>query len=75
MTLEEKRKQAQEMYDLYIAAEKAVLKGQSYNIGGQSLNRANLSEIVKARKEWKAILDGSTGGGRRIIKRIIPMDD
>lgn len=35
-------------YELYIAAEEAVLSGQSYTIGNRSLTRANLSEIRDA---------------------------
>jgi len=73
VTLQEQINEATEMRSLYIKAEKAVLQGQSYNIGGQSLTRANLSEIIKARKEWEAVIQSLTGG-RRIMGRIIPMD-
>jgi hypothetical protein len=74
MTRRKKIQEAQSMRDLYIKAEKAVLQGQSYNIGGQSLTRANLTEIRKGRDEWQAVIDGLTGE-RRTIKRIIPVDD
>lgn len=74
MTRQERIKEAQEMRGLYIKAEKAVLQGQSYNIGGQSLTRANLTEIRKGRDEWQAVIDG-LAGGRQTIKRIIPVDD
>ena len=39
------------MRDLYIRAGKAVLMGQAYSIGGQSLTRVNLAEIRKGRQE------------------------
>lgn len=44
---------ATDMRDLYIAAEQAVLKGQSYTINGRTLTRANLPEIRKGRQEWE----------------------
>lgn len=44
---------ASEMVALYTAAEKAVLKGQSYMIRGRSLTRADLSEIRAGRLEWE----------------------
>ncbi len=44
---------ATDMVALYIAAEKAVLNGQSYTIAGRSLTRANLPEIRAGRKEWE----------------------
>ena len=74
MTLQERIKEAQEMRTAYIKAELAVLKGQSYNIGGQSLTRANLSEITKARKEWEKRLSFLRKEAQ-IIRRVIPMDN
>jgi hypothetical protein len=74
MTRQERLKEAQGMRDEYIKAEKAVLKSQSYNIGGQSLTRANLTEIRKGRDYWQGVIDSLTGG-RQIIRRIIPVDD
>lgn len=47
------RAQIQEMVDLYIGAEKAVLTGQSYSIGNRSLTRSNLTEIRNARSDWE----------------------
>lgn len=44
---------ATEMVALYTAAERAVLKGQSYTINGRSLTRVDLSEIRAGRKEWE----------------------
>jgi hypothetical protein len=74
MTKQERIIEAQKMRDLYIKAEIAVLNSQSYNIGGQSLTRANLSEIIKARQNWEAVIASLTGG-RQTIRRIIPVDD
>jgi len=48
---------AQIMFDLYVEAEKAVLKNQSYTIGDKKLERADLKEIRDGRKFWKSELD------------------
>lgn len=45
---------ASDMVNLYIAAERAVLQGQSYTIANRTLTRANLAEIRAGRKEWEA---------------------
>lgn len=68
--------QAQTMLAAYIAAEQAVLTGQSYTIGQRSLTRANLSEIRKGRNDWQAavnrLVNGSGQGPR--VTRIVPRD-
>ena len=46
--------EATDMLALYIAAEKAVLEGQSYSIAGRSMTRADLPEIRAGRREWEA---------------------
>jgi len=46
--------EATEMVAAYVAAEKAVLNGQSYTLNGRSLTRANLPDIRKGRAEWEA---------------------
>ena len=58
--------QATEMLDAYIAAEKAVLMGQSYRMGERQLTRSNLAEIVAGRKEWerKVALESAAAAGR-----------
>ncbi len=58
-------KTAQEMLDAYIAAERAVLLGQSYRFGERQLTRADLAEIRAGRKEWQARVDRAAYGGRR----------
>lgn len=64
----------QEMYDLYVNAEKAILKGQSYSIGDRTLTRADLKDIVSSRKEWGAQLAQSTqlANGNSRVFRVIP---
>ncbi len=65
--------QAQTQLDAYLAAEIAVLSGQSYEIAGRRLNRANLAEIQQGIKTWNErvqSLDASTSGrGRTIVAR------
>ena len=57
---------ATEMLAAYIAAEKAVLQGQSYTILNRSLTRVNLAEIRNGRREWQAKVNAeqsaATGG-------------
>jgi hypothetical protein len=66
---------AREMILLYLNAERAVLQGQSYQIAGQSLTRADLDKIRKGRQEWQSILNGISGRGNRIFRQIIPVDN
>jgi hypothetical protein len=68
-------KLAREMVLEYIKAEKAALTSQSYQIGGQSLTRANLPEIRKGRQEWQDILNKLNGGGQRSFRSVIPAVD
>ena len=58
-------KTAQEMLVAYIAAELAVLQGQTYRFGERQLTRADLAEIRVGRKEWQAKVDRSAHSGRR----------
>ena len=46
--------QATEMRDAYVAAELAVLQGQSFRFGERMLTRADLVEIRAGRREWEA---------------------
>jgi phosphosulfolactate phosphohydrolase-like enzyme len=64
--------QAQAMLTTYLAAEQAVLAGQSYTIqttnGTRTLTRANLADIVSAREAWEAKVNNLTrkaSGGSR----------
>ena len=73
MVINSSIQRAAERLDMYIKAEKAILSGaQSYNIGGQSLTRANLAEIRAGISECEAIING---GGRRRFTRLVPVDD
>lgn len=44
--------QAQTQLDLYLVAEATVLSGQSYEINGRKLTRANLADIQKGIAFW-----------------------
>lgn len=44
---------ATQMLDAYLAAELALLKGQSFRFGDKMLTRANLAEVVAERKNWE----------------------
>lgn len=44
---------ATNMRDAYVAAELAVLSGQSFEIAGRKLTRVDLAEIRKGRAEWE----------------------
>lgn len=60
--------QAEAQLTLYLAAEAAVLKGQSYEIAGRRLVRANLEEISNGVTTWdnrvKQLSQRATGRGR-----------
>lgn len=51
---------ATDMLAAYIAAETAVLAGQSVALGGKQLTRANLAEIRRGRAEWQARVDAES---------------
>lgn len=55
---------ATEMRDLYLAAEAAVLKGQSFRLGERQVTRADLAQIVEGRKEWERRVAGETAAAR-----------
>ena len=46
--------QAQTQLDAYLAAETAVLSGQSYEIAGRKLQRADLAQIREGVITWDA---------------------
>lgn len=46
--------QAQTQLDAYLAAETAVLTGQSYEIAGRKLSRADLDSIQIGIRTWDA---------------------
>jgi hypothetical protein len=55
--------QAEAQLASYLAAETAVLAGQSYDINGRRLTRANLAEIQKGIQLWNARVVRLTNGG------------
>lgn len=65
--------QAQAQLDAYLAAETAVLGGQSYEIAGRRLNRANLEEIQNGIGIWnervKSLTLSASGRGRTVTMR------
>ena len=65
--------QAQTQLEAYLAAETAVLTGQSYELAGRRLNRANLAEIQQGIALWdgkvKQLSSRATGRGRVVTMR------
>ena len=66
--------QAEAQLAAYLTAETAVLSGQSYEIAGRRLTRADLATIQKGIQIWSARVDtltaSSTGTGR--VRTIVP---
>lgn len=44
---------ATDMLADYLAAERALLKGRSFQWGDRQLTRADLAEVQKGRREWE----------------------
>jgi hypothetical protein len=65
--------QAEEKLNQYLAAEEKVLSGQSYEIAGRSLRRADLSEIRQGIRDWDAKVQElsarASGRGRVVVAR------
>lgn len=65
--------QAQTQLDAYLAAETAVLSGQSYEIAGRKLTRANLQQIQEGIELWnqrvQSLASIGSGRGRTVIMR------
>lgn len=61
--------QAQEQLDAYLAAERAVLTNQSYEIAGRKLTRADLSSIQAGIKTWNARVVDLSGTARARSRR------
>lgn len=54
---------ATDMRDKYIAAETAILTGQSYRWGDRQLTRADLSMVQTGRREWERKAAAESRGG------------
>jgi len=50
----------------YLAAETAVLSGQSYSLAGRSLSRADLRTIQQGIDTWNRRVNRLTRGGIRV---------
>jgi hypothetical protein len=61
---------ATEMLALYIAAEAAVLKGQSYRWGERQFTRADLTTIIAGREKWQRIVSNeqAAAAGQRGLR-------
>ena len=67
--------EAQESLRLWLDAERAVARGQSYRIGSRSLTRANLTDIRESIQFWRkeiARLENQQVGAR--VFRAVPRD-
>jgi hypothetical protein len=66
---------AQELLNVWIAADKACAKGQSYQVGNRQLTRADAKEITEKIKFYQGFvtrLESGTSGAR--VRRIIIRD-
>lgn len=54
---------ATDMRDKYLAAEVAILGGQSYKWGDRQLTRADLAQIQIGRREWERKAAAEAQGG------------
>jgi hypothetical protein len=57
---------ATDMRDKYIAAEAAILGGQSYRWGDRQLTRADLSMVQTGRREWERKANAEARGGNPV---------
>lgn len=63
---------AQARLEAYLAAELKVLEGQSYEIGGRRLTRADLSEIRAGVDAWNARVQALGGRAAGRARAIVP---
>ena len=54
---------AQTMYDLYLAAEVAVLEGKSVTLRGEQMTMEDLDAIRAGRMEWERKINSAKAGG------------
>lgn len=64
--------QAETQLAAYLAAETAVLSGQSYELNGRRITRANLAEIQAGIKIWHQRAQSLTRGGL-VVKGATPI--
>lgn len=66
------KQQAQAQLQLWLEADAAVAKNQSYTIGTRQWTRADASEITEKIEYWQAKLDSLSGNSRRGIVNVVP---
>lgn len=61
---------------IYYEAEEAILSSQSYSLGSKSLTRADLAKVQDMIKSLEGEIEllESSSMGKRLVKRIIPVD-
>jgi Family of unknown function (DUF6148) len=64
--------QAQDQLNLWLAADTAVAKNQSYSIGTRSFTRADAAEITKKIEYWNSKVNELGGALRRGITLGVP---
>lgn len=66
--------QAEAQLALYLAAEEKVLTGQSYEIAGRKLTRANLAEIQRGVEIWqgRVVTLTNKSRGRSRARTVVP---
>lgn len=65
--------QANTNLDLWVSASEAVAKGKSYEMDGNKLTRADVSEILRMIGFWEARVARLDSNGRIKVRRIIPL--
>jgi hypothetical protein len=66
--------EAQARYAAYLTAEEKILAGQSYEIKGRTLTRANLTEVRNGLSYWENMCNRLAGTRGAKVTSIIPMD-
>lgn len=70
--------EAKKRLTIWLDAEEAIAKGQSYMIDNRRLERANLGQVREQIKFWQRELvkaeAASNGQGSRRVTRIVPRD-
>lgn len=65
---------AKSRLELYYRAEKAILNGQSYEVEGLKLTRANLTDVQKMISDLESLIDKLIMKGYTRTRMIIPKD-
>ena len=66
--------EAQQMLNLYITAEKTILKNQSYTIKDRTFTRADLKQVISGRRYWQSVVDSLLSGGGMKVRRVLFRD-